>query len=86
MEVTKIYLDRLQQRCSYYHSYLEKVFYSFKNEDIKLNDTDRTKVESILRESYGNNAIVFINAVSITNQYNGYQDVVISFKGNYDDK
>jgi hypothetical protein len=88
-DITRVYLDNLVRRSDIEKNiidkdWIERKFYSYKNEIIKLNQIDKEKFENILRESYKNKTITFISAESIKNTFNGYQDVVINFEADED--
>lgn len=79
-EITKVYLDNLCRRNIDEVDWIKRKFYSYKNETITLNDSDKKKFQELLRKSYKWKKVIFINAISIKNNYNGYQDVVIEFE------
>jgi len=75
----KVYLDRFIGRGIDEHEFVSRLFYSYKDEIINITRIDKDKVEKIARESYNDDTLVFVNAVSTRNSYNGYQDVILEF-------
>ena len=80
LEQTRVYLDNLLKRDIDCKDWIERKLYSYKNEVIELNNTDRERLEKLLRDSYSNDTIILVGIDSIKNNYNGRQDVVITFK------
>ena len=80
LEQTRVYLDNLLKRDIDCKDWIERKLYSYKNEVIELNNTDRKRLEKLLRDSYSNDTIILVGIDSIKNNYNGRQDVVITFK------
>lgn len=79
LEQTRVYLDNLLKRDIVNKDWIERKLYSYKNEVIELNNTDRERLEKLLRDSYSNDTIILVGIDSIKNNYNGRQDVVITF-------
>ena len=70
------YLDRLANVLNDEdYKKLSKILYSYKDETITLRDEKKKIVEEILGK--WRKDVVFIEAISKKNQYNGYQDVYI---------
>lgn len=77
-EDSGIYLDRLIQVLNAReYEELSNILYSYEDETIKLSEEKKKRVEKILNQ--WRKDVVFIEATSKKNKYNGYQDIYIFF-------
>lgn len=79
-ETVKVYLDRLCDSDIADKDWIKSKFYSYKNEVIVLNSSDKLHFENLLRDSFDNETVIFIKALSIKNNYHGGQDVVLELE------